>query len=288
MAILAVVAISAAAQSQIYVAPSVPADASAFQTVPAPGIRFRANEATATQSPWIDSNAWRFQRGLQKANYEKLPTGSAPLAAAEAFTFGVAAILNPDPADQSELEKMMAFLKAQDAPRMAELANIGVIDDRSPAMDEVLNMLTRRNLLYRVVSAPERGLDLTVRLGTPDFPRESARDPSDFAARVREKLGDEKRLVRLYGSGTTIAHLTGDGKHARLYLLSYGRGRNQTQQDLRIRLLGNYRPAMLAAYGAAPNAELADVENLGNAVEFTLPPFRVIAVIDLEANTPAR
>ena len=102
------------------------------------------------------------------------------------------------------------------------MANIGIVDDHSPAMDEVLNMLTRRNLLYRVVPARDRQLDITVQLGTKDFPKESADNPSDFAARVRAKLGDDRRLVRLYGATTIIAHLTGDGKHARLYLLNYG------------------------------------------------------------------
>ena len=71
------------------------------------------NVARATNVPWIDSNGWRFQRGIQKANYAKLPAGSAPLAAAEAFTFDVDAILNPDPADVEELGKMLRFLKAQ-------------------------------------------------------------------------------------------------------------------------------------------------------------------------------
>ena len=71
-------------------------EAAAFQPVPNPGIRFQPNEAQATTAPWIESNGWRFQRGLQKANYTKLPAGSAPLAAAEAFTFHANAILNPE------------------------------------------------------------------------------------------------------------------------------------------------------------------------------------------------
>src|SRR4029077_11116248 len=71
-------------------------EAAAFQQVPAPGVRFLPNAAQATNSPWIDSNAWRFQRGIRKANYTKLGPGAALLAAAEAFTFHVDAILNPD------------------------------------------------------------------------------------------------------------------------------------------------------------------------------------------------
>src|SRR5207248_2658475 len=87
----------------------VGSEAAAFQQVPSPGVRFQMNEAQATAAPWIDSNAWRFERGLKKANYAKLLAGAAPLAAAEAFAFDVEAILNPDPADLPELGRMLQF-----------------------------------------------------------------------------------------------------------------------------------------------------------------------------------
>ena len=259
-------------------------EAARFQQVPAPAVRMQANEAQATTAPWIESNCWRFQRGMRAANYAKLPAGAAPLAAAEAFTFGVDAILNPDPADVPELGKMFRFLKGLDQAPMPVAANIGVVDDKSPAMDEVLNMLTRRNLLYRVVSAPDRKLDVTVQLGTKDFPRAAAANPSDFAARVREKLSDGKRLVRVYGANTTIAHLTTDGKRARLYLLTYGR--NRSQQGLRIRVLGRYRPTNFAAYGVE-GAKLMDVENPEGSTEFSVPAFNICAIIDLESMGPS-
>ena len=219
--------------------------------VPAPSVRMRSNEAQATTAPWIEANGWRFERGLKKVRYDKLPPVSAVPAAAESFAFGVDAILNPDPADIPELAKFLQFLKGQEHEPLPVMANIGVVDDKSPAMDEVLNMLTRRNLLYRVVPAPDRKLDLTVQLGSKDFPKESAQDPSDFAARVRAKLGDDRRLVRLYGTSTVIAHLTGDGRRARLYLLSYvrgggrgqgGRGQGGAGQPIRVRMLGRYQP----------------------------------------------
>jgi hypothetical protein len=262
-------------------ASAAPGSTESFQGVPAPGVRFVATQARATSAPWVDSNAWRYQRGVQKADYDTLPAGAAPLAAAEAFAYGVDAILNPDPEDLPELGKILAFLKAQDQPALPIMANIGVLDDKSPVMGEVLNMLTRRNLLYRVVSAPDPKLGVTVQLGSPDFPKESATNPSDFAARVREKVGDDKRLVRLYGTSTAIAHLTGDEKRARLVLLSYSR--NRAQPGVRVRLLGRYRPSKFTAYGAAPDAKLADIEHPENATEFSIPEFNTIAIVDLDA-----
>ena len=278
----------AAALVEQGLAPAAPtgADAAAFQEVPPPGLRFVANVAQSTTAPWIDSNAWRYQRGLRKALYSKLPASAGALAAAEAFTFGVDAILNPDAADLEDLKKMLQFLKAQDRARLPARANIGVVSTPSPAMDEVLNLLSRRNLLYRVVQKPDPSLDLTVQLGSADFPADAAANPSDFAARVRAKLGDDKRLVRIYGTSTVLAHLTGDATAARLYLLSYGGTRRQQgamQQGIRVRVLGRYQPAF-AGYESAAGAALADVDNPGAATEFSLPPFRTLAIVDLRAH----
>jgi hypothetical protein len=266
------------------------AEAAAFEEVPHPRVRSVPTVARATNVPWIDSNGWRFQRGIQKANYAKLPAGFAALAAAEAFTFNVDAILNPDPADVEELGKMLQFLKANDHPPLPAMADIGVVDDRSGVMGEVLNMLTRRNLLYRVVSSPDPALRFTVQLGTPEFPSDAAKNPVEFAARVRAKLGDDNRLVRLYGTSTVIARLTGDGKRARLYLLAFDRSRRRQTDDpqsIRVRVLGRYQPSKLAAYGAAPNASLSDVRQVGNATEFWVPSFNAIAIVDLDADASA-
>jgi len=271
--------------------PSGP-NAAAFVAVPPPSVRMRSNEAQATTAPWIEANVWRFQRGLKKVRYDKLPPGAAVPAAAESLVYRVDAILDTDPSDVPELAKFLQLWKNVKLDSLPVMANIGIVDDKSPEMDEVLNMLTRRNLLYRVVSAADRKLDLTVQLGTRDFPRESAQDPSDFAARVRAKLGDDRRLVRLYGTSTVIAHLNGDGKRARLYLLSYTRGGGRGAggggggagaQPIRVRLLGHYQPVAFAAYGAAEGAKLLDVETPGNSTEFSVPPFNTLAVIDLEA-----
>jgi hypothetical protein len=275
---------------------AAPADSGAagFLEVPHPGVRFLPNVARATNVPWIDSNVWRFQRGLRKAHYAKLPVGSAALAAAEAFSFNVDAIFNPDAADVDDLGRMLRFLKAHEAPPLPALVNIGVVDDGSAQMGEILNLLTRRNLLYRVIKAPEPGLGLIVQLDTPDFPREAAKNPYEFAARVRDKIGDDNRLVRLYGTSTVIAHLTGDSKRTRLHLLSYGgRGRRAPQQQqqipnpqaVRVRLVGRYQPSRFAAAGADTNQELTDIRHVANTTEFWVPDFTTLAIVDLNPLT---
>ena len=260
--------------------------AAEFQEVPAAGVRFLPNVARATNVPWIDSNGWRFARGLRKAHYAQLPAGAAPLSAAEAFVFDVDAILNPDQNDLPELGNMLRFLKAQQQAPMPPLVNVGVVDDGTPTMAEVMNLLTRRNLLYKVVARPDPSLDLNVQLGAPDFPSAAAANPYEFAARVRAKLGDDKRLVRVYGTSTVLARLTGIGRRARLSLLSFASSRQQSgsPQAMRIRLVGRYRPTRFAAHGAAEGAELGDLRHPGNTTEFWVPDFRTVAIVDLEAN----
>ena len=280
------VSVTSAAQSLVErgVASAAPTGSQGFADVPAPGIRFIPNRSQATAAPWIDSNGWRFQRGLRKAHYATLPEGAAALAAAEAFAFDVEAILNPSAADVDALGVMLTFLKAHAQPALPALANIGVVDDGSPQMGEILNLLTRRNLLYRVVSSNDRSLNLTVRLGSRDFPQALASNPHEFAARVRAKLGDDKRLVRLYGTSSVVARLTSDGQRTRLFLLSYS-GPNRMQgrdlQPVRVRLLGRYQPTGVAVDNGPADAQLADIDHPGNATEFSVPPFATLAIVDL-------
>jgi hypothetical protein len=167
---------------------------------------------------------------------------------------------------------------------MPALVNIGVVDDPSPLMPEILNLLTRRNLLFQVTSAPDKSVDLAVKIGSPEFPLEWASNPNDFAARVREKLGDDRRLVRLYGTGTVIARLTGDTERARLHLLNFASRRRQPagDQSIRVRVRGRYTPTQLAAFGAAPGGAPTDLRHPDQSTEFWVPDFSVIAVIDLQ------
>lgn len=277
-------AASSLVEQGLAAAAPAPADAAAFQEVPAPGVRYLPNVARATNVPWIDSNGWRFARGVRKVSYANVPAGSASLAAAEAFVFNVDAIINPDLQDLEDLGRMLRFLKANERAPLPDLVNIGVVDNPSPLLNEVLNLLTRRNLLYKVVPAPDPKLDLNVQLGTPDFPEDAAANPYEFAARVRAKLGDDKRLVRLYGTSTVIARLTGDKSRARLYLLSFGSRRQQNAgaQAMRVRLQGRYHPEKFAAFGADSEATVGDLRHPGPTTEFWVPGFDTCAIIDLE------
>jgi hypothetical protein len=249
-----------------------------YETVRPPRMEMRMNVASATSAPWVDANGWRYLRGLKKALYAKLPPGAAPIAAAEAFAYGVDAILEPAPEDEAKLAAMLSFLKSVEAPPLPVRADIGIIDDGTPQLGEVLNLLTRRNLSYKVVTAPDPKLDLNIKVGSEQFPRSAIANPADFAARVREKLTDEKRVIRVYNSSTVISYITGDEKHTRVHLLNYGR---RPSKDVRIRVLGEFSKVRLKEANN-PDQQAADVVIADNGTEWTVSDLPIYAVIDLE------
>src|SRR5262249_14163550 len=143
--------------------------------------------------------------------YYDLPRGKATMALAEAFAYKADAILKIDPADLTEAGAMIAFLKALPSETFPAVADIGVIDDGSPETGEVMNLLTRRNLLFKIVTAPAPQFRINIELGSKEYPRAAAADPSGFAQKIRQRLGDENRSLRIYGTEGVICRLTGDG-----------------------------------------------------------------------------
>src|SRR5262249_58301596 len=111
-----------------------------------------------------------------------------------------------------------------------------------------------RNVLLRLVHEPSAQYRVNVQLGTPDYPRESAADPSAFALKVRRQLTDQERTLRVFGTEIVIGRLTGDHTRARLHLLNYG-GRDI--EGVRIRLRGTYPEgeANVAGQGRLPLEE---------------------------------
>ncbi len=244
-----------------------------------PRIAGRANVASATRRPWIDSNGWRFVRSPSGKFYYELPQGKAALAAAEAFAYGADAVLKIDPADLEEAGKMLAFLRGLPRENLPAIADIAVIDDGSLAMGEVLNLLTRRNLLFKLVPSPSPKFRVNLKLGTKQYPKSAAADPSEFAQKIRRQLGDENRSVRVYGTEVVICRLAGDGSRTRLHLLNYS---GREADSLRVRLRGKYGQGVIKAFGIE-SAALEDFVTADGATEFSISKLGIYAVVDLPA-----
>ena len=253
-------------------------DAAKFVKLPAPGVQYRADVASATNVPWVDANGWRFERGGARAYYYDVPWRRASLAAAEAYASGVEAVIHPEPRDLPAFGRMLAFLGGMEGTELPARANIGIMDDGSSVTGEVLNLLARRNLLARVVTAPDPKYELNVQIGSKEYPKAQAADPSAFAALIRRKLTDEKRLLRLYGSDVVLGRLAGDSTRVRVHLINYGGGK---VEGLRVRVRGAYAHGTLAAF-TVKNAALIDYNTADDGTEFTIPEMDVYAVVDLK------
>ncbi|MGH9844390.1 MAG: hypothetical protein ACREEM_37180 [Blastocatellia bacterium] len=250
----------------------------------APRIAGRANVASATSRPWIDANGWRFVRkpaGKFQYDLTGATRRNAALAMAEAFAYRADAVMKIDPAELAETGKMMQFLRELPDKILPSVADIGVIDDGSEAMGEVLNLLARRNLLFTLVPAPSPQYRVNIkfgaRLGTKEYPASDAANPSDFARKIRRQLGDENRGLRIYGSEVVIGRLTGDGAEARLHLLNYS---GNEIEALRVRVRGAYAGAEAVAFGF-DRQPLRDLVVADGATEFSVPHLGAYAVVAL-------
>jgi hypothetical protein len=255
-------------------------DLSARQPLDTPGVNFQISRASATRSPWIDANGWRIMRAPDaRFRYDEVRAGRGALAAAEAFAYGADAVLQIDPKDAQAVGAMQAFLATVPTDGMTPVADFGVVDDGSAVMAEVLNLLTRRNLLFRLVTAPDPRLAMNVRLGTPEYPESDAADPSAFALKIRRQLTDEQRTLRIYGTEVVICRLTERGEQRRLELLNYG-GRDVT--GIRVRVRGTYKAGEIQTNGAG-RVPLEDYVVADGATEFTIPRLAVYGVVELTA-----
>jgi hypothetical protein len=256
-----------------------PADLASRETVPVPGVTARAGLASPTRAPWIVANGWRFSRNPGGKYLYNATPGTAAIAAAEAFAYGADAILEIDPSDLQAVGAMLRFLKELPSVELPTVADFAVVDDGSPVTGEVMNLLARRNLLFKVVKAPSPEFRINVSVGKPEYPVEEAADPSAFAQKIRRQLTDEQRTVRIYGSEVVICRLTGDAQRLRMHLLNYG---GSEIQGLHIRLRGSVRPrdAFVAGVG---RVELQDQVAANGATEFSIPRLTTYAVIDFDA-----
>jgi hypothetical protein len=244
-----------------------------------PGVQFRMNRASATRSPWITANGWEMLRSPAALYHYEVQGPAVELAAAEAFAYGASALISTGEAGLEPLGRMLRFLRKQEQVDLPPFADIGVIDDGSMETGELLTMLSRGNLLYRAVDAPDPKLKLNVRLGDPQYPTEEAAEPHLLAAKVRSNLTDEKRSLRIYGSTLVVARVVGGAERLRLHLLNYA-GAERPVNGIRVRVLGRYSRQEIAANGIE-EPRLTDVRLSGEATEFTLPEMKVYAIVDL-------
>jgi hypothetical protein len=244
-----------------------------------PGVQFRMNRASATRSPWITANGWEMLRSPEALFYYDVKGPGGALAAAEAFAYGARAVIATDQPGLEPLGHMLGFLRGLEQPELPQFADIGVIDDGSFETGELLTMLSRGNLLYRTVDAPDPRLKLNVQLGTPEYPTEQAAEPHVLAAKVRSHLTDEKRSLRIYGSAVVVARVVGDAGRLRVHLLNYA-GAERPVNGIRVRVLGRY-PKQTIAIAGVEAPRLVDVRVSEEATEFTLPEMKVYAVVDL-------
>jgi len=248
------------------------------QKLAVPGAAGRPGLAAATGRPWVDANGWQFTRNPTGKFYYELPKGRAALAAAEAFAYNADAILKIDPADLAEIGQMFAFFNSVPASdSLPLLADIGVIDDGSALTGEVMNLLSRRNLLFKPVAAPSTKLRINIKLGSKEYPKTAAADPNEFAQMIRRQITDERRTLRIYGTEVVVARLTGDGNHIRLHLINYGR---RNFAGMRIRLRGNYGKGSALVLGQG-RVTLDDFVTTTVATEFSIAQMGAYAVIDL-------
>jgi len=245
----------------------------------APGVEYRVDQASASRAPWLDSNGWQFLRQPQGLFYYEVKGAGAALAAAEAFSYGVKALVATDAAGLKPFAQMVEFLRGLNAEAMPVVADIGFVDDGTDVSGEVMNLMLRHNLLFKIVAAPDRRMKLNVRIGSKEYPAADAQDPGAMAQVIRGNLTDEKRSLRIYGSPVVIARLTGADGHVRVQLLNYS-GANRKVDGLRVRVLGSYPKHQLSAAGS-PGAQLLDYNVDKDATEFTLPELKTFAVVDL-------
>lgn len=245
-----------------------------------PKVQYRNDEASATRSPWLDANGWRIIRTPDKAFTYQVKGPAAALAAAEAFTYGTAATISADASGANAFNKMVEFLRTLPASDLTPVADFGVIDDNSDTTGELLNLLTRMNLLYRIEKAPDRKFRVNVHVGTKEYPLAEAQNPSVLAHKVRSQIGDENRSLRVYGSEVVVGRLMDGPRSARVFLLNYT---SRPVLGLRIRVRGAYSKGELRQPGASA-ASPADWTQDGPATEFTIPELGVFAVIDLARN----
>jgi hypothetical protein len=261
------------------VAGAPPACSGAARTkLPAPRIDRKIAVASATTSPWIVANGWRFLRSPGGSFLSEAPAGSTVLAMSEAFAYRADVAVKIADSDLPAAASFQQFLAALPEAQIPPVADVTFVDDGTALAGEALNLMLRRNLLVRAAreSEPASGT-LRVKIGDDAFPKSLASNPDQFAIAVRRKLTDEKRTIRIYGSEMVLAQLEGSSEQKRLHLINYNRN---PMEGLRIRIRGEYKSIKLSCFGYQGSTP-EDVSAAGGFTEFSIPEFKEYALVEL-------
>ena len=242
-----------------------------------PQIQRRLNVASPTRVPWVDANGWRLLRKPAGQYLYDLTANRAAMAVVETFVYNADVVVKIEPTDLPELGQMLAFLRTLPTDEMPPVADLVLIDDGSTTTGEVMNLLVRRNLFFRLESLPSSLYRLNVKIGTREYPLDEAADPSAFAQKLRRQIGDENRSIRIYGSEVVIARVLSDSTKTRVHLLNYS---GREIEGLRVRLRGKFAKGEANVFGIG-RAALADFIVVDGATEFTIPKMSNYAMIEL-------
>ena len=89
---------------------------------------------------------------------------------------------------------------------------------------------------------------------------------------LRQKLTDEKRMIRVYGSEVVLANLTGDPSKMQLHVINYGK---RPIEGLRLRVRGSYTLQRVSNYDAA-ESKVEDFVKRDGGTEFTIPAGQLV------------
>jgi hypothetical protein len=215
--------------------------------------------------------------------------GDFQLAIAEAGAFGADLLLDLDTASLDAWKDARATLDFYKTytPREA-IANVGVVAADTEKWYEVLNLLSRQNVQYRILQAAPAAaadLDLVVLLdpGATALPAErvlqageDANDPNSFALKVWNRLGRKGRPADVWNGITVLVGLAREGSGLRLDAVNYS-----TQPlPVQMRVRGIYKKAELST--PERGTQSLTVEHLDGFTEFVIPELRVGARVRLQ------
>ena len=197
--------------------------------------------------------------------------------------------------DWQAIRRYLDFYSWNLPERYQPLANIGVVTAEPTLWFEVMNLLARHNLPFRLISPaslrshPTEGLDLLIVLDEPLPPQSEAlaafergggqvvrmlkgvADPNAFALDIRQKLGRERRIVDIWNGITVlVAPFQEPGATSMLLTIL-----NYAHQDLPVQLRVKGEFSQVRYESPDDPITLLPSQRRDGFTEFVLPALRI-------------